>query len=341
MEGFFGTSDAYSHGFASVGIEAREVVHNWWPLQRRWLSEHSRLSRWLLLRPYPSHRTQQYLDDALEHVLRAQIADFDPDVVYVQNLWSPSTTLLEDLRKEGRFVAGQIASPAPPDERMRQFDLVITSFPHFVERFRSIGVDTEYLPLAFDARVLQRLRALGVDPVPAASRPYAIAFVGSLDPRSHGAGTAQLERVSRRVDLAVWGYGADALPADSNLRKAWRGEAWGLDMYATLARSRIVVNRHIDVAEGWANNMRLFEATGSGAMLLTESAPNLAELFEPGREVVAYTDEDDLVDKVEHYLADDAARLSVAVAGQRKTLDEHNYVRRIGELAQILQRRTG
>ena len=113
-------------------------------------------------------------------------------------------------------------------------------------------------------------------------------FVGGVDPRVHAAGTALLERVAEAADLRVWGYGVDALPADSPLRSRHRGEAWGSEMYDVLARARIVVNRHIDVAEGFANNMRLYEATGSGALVITEAAPNLGDLFEPHREVFTY-----------------------------------------------------
>ena len=64
-------------------------------------------------------------------------------------------------------------------------------------------------------------------------------------------------------------------------------------MYRVLARTRVAMNRHGDIAEGHANNMRLFEATGAGALLATEAADNLPELFEPGREVLAYRDADD------------------------------------------------
>ena len=59
-------------------------------------------------------------------------------------------------------------------------------------------------------------------------------------------------------------------------------------MYRVLAQSRIAVNRHGDFAGGYAANMRMFEATGVGALLMTESAANLPDFFEPGREVVAY-----------------------------------------------------
>jgi spore maturation protein CgeB len=110
-------------------------------------------------------------------------------------------------------------------------------------------------------------------------------------------------------------------------------------MYRVLARSRIVVNRHIDVAEGHANNMRLYEATGSGALLLTDPGHNLGDLFEPGVEVIVYESADDLVAKLRHHRDHDDERRRVAAAGQARTLRDHTYERRMGELAGILESR--
>ena len=42
------------------------------------------------------------------------------------------------------------------------------------------------------------------------------------------------------------------------------------------------------MAKSYANNMRLYEATGVGALLVTDWKENLGEMFEPGKEVVAY-----------------------------------------------------
>ena len=185
---------------------------------------------------------------------------------------------------------------------MRGYDLVLTSFPHFVERFRALGVRSEYLRLAFHPAVLDRLQA------PDRRRP--LTFVGSVDPRVHGEGAALLERVAGELPLEAFGYGAEQLAPGSALAVAHGGEAWGLDMYRLLAESRVTLNRHIAAAEGNANNMRLYEATGVGALLLTEDAPNLRDVFEPGEEVVAYTSADDLVEKARHYLEHEDERAS-------------------------------
>lgn len=58
-------------------------------------------------------------------------------------------------------------------------------------------------------------------------------------------------------------------------------ELRGLDMYRVLARSRISVNRHIGIAEYYANNIRLYEATIMGALLLTYKKGNLKDLSSP------------------------------------------------------------
>jgi spore maturation protein CgeB len=343
MDRCFGTSDAYSSHLRELGHEAVEVVANCEPLQLRWASEQGYGRRVLqgLGAALPSPMRLLARRAALRRIALEQIETFDPQVVYLQDLWFFKGRDLDALRRDGRFVAGQIASALPPDRMLRRFDLLVTSFPHFVERFREKGLDSEYLKIAFYRKVLERLQGQGVQPDPAAPRDYGVAFVGGLDPRVHGAGARLLERLAREVDLDVWGYGAGRLPQGSAIARRYHGEAWGLEMYKVLARSRIALNRHIELSDGYANNMRLFEATGVGALLVTDAKRNLANLFEPGRELVAYEDEDDLVDKLRHFAEHDDERRHIATAGQERTLREHTYANRMTELAAMLKARLG
>jgi spore maturation protein CgeB len=114
------------------------------------------------------------------------------------------------------------------------------------------------------------------------------------------------------------------------------GEVWGLEMYKILAQSRITLNRHVDIAENYANNMRLFEATGMGACLVTDWKENLHTLFEPEKEVVTYRCADELVEKVTYLLENDKECQKIARAGQKRTLKEHTYQNRMKELLEIL-----
>jgi spore maturation protein CgeB len=84
--------------------------------------------------------------------------------------------------------------------------------------------------------------------------------------------------------------------------------------------------------------MRLYEATGMGSLLVTDAKQNLPDLFEPGGEVIAYNGEDELVEAVQHYASNEPERALIAAAGQRRTLRDHSYARRMAELSMILER---
>ena len=62
----------------------------------------------------------------------------------------------------------------------------------------------------------------------------------------------------------------------------------GIDMYTLLHQSRLTFNKHTDQAGNCVGNMRMFEATGVGTCLLTDTGNNLPDLFEEDREVVTY-----------------------------------------------------
>jgi TRAP-type mannitol/chloroaromatic compound transport system permease large subunit len=83
-------------------------------------------------------------------------------------------------------------------------------------------------------------------------------------------------------------------------------------MYRKLQESRIVLNIHVDVAEKYACNMRLYESTGVGTMLVTDWKSNLPELFEVGHEVLAYKSPTECADLVEYYLGRDDEREAIA-----------------------------
>jgi spore maturation protein CgeB len=321
MGTFFGTADSYSHFLRELGHEAHEVVVNCDPMQDAWARGHGLARRGL-------RRAFGELPNAND-IVRHQVEEFRPDVIYVQNLSVFPPRFLHELRRS-RLLVGQIASELPRPEQLEPFDLILTSFPHYVPRFRARGIESEYLRIGFDPRALAAVGEV--------DRDLDLVFVGSLRRGQHGTGNAALAQAAGRVPVSVWGVGIEDWPVDSPIRTAYQGEAWGLDMLRIFARARIVLNRHIDVAEDNANNMRLFEATGMGALLLTDHKRNLSDLFVPDLEVATYGDVDDLVRRATDYLGDDAAMRRVARAGQRRTLGEHSYLHRMSELVPILER---
>jgi spore maturation protein CgeB len=320
----FGTADTYSHNLERLGHTAHEVVANCEPLQAAWAREHGitpRRSR------FPRLRAEEVL-------VLAQAEAFEPDVVYCQNLWYLSRRALRMLHKRGALVAGQIASEMPPPRQLQGFDFLLTSLPHYVDAFRKLGVPAEYFRIGFDERVLARLEG---EP----RGNGGVVFAGALNRAQHRKGNELLERVARRVPIDFWGYDATGWEADSPILRGYKGQAWGVEMFRVLRRARVALNRHIALANGFANNMRLYEATGVGTLLLTEAKSNLAELFEPGEEVVIYTGEEDLVAQTRYYLDHEEERSAIAEAGQKRTLRDHTYARRMEELVPLLAHARG
>lgn len=317
--GGFGTGDAYSHGLGLLGVDAIEIVANSPLLQQAWAREH---------RPELLQLTAGA--QQLFGILEAQIRWWQPTVLYVQDInWLPAA-FLQHVKPLVEMVVGQNACPLARGLDLSPYNLLLTSLPHYVGRFRNQGVPAAYFPIGFDQRLLQRHRT-------DAPRPLALTFVGGLG-GYHSQGTQMLEAIARELPLQVWGYGGGQLPADSTLRHRWQGEAWADEMYGLLASSRITLNRHIDIAEGFANNMRLYEATGMGACLLTDAKQNLPCLFEPDQEVVTYSSPTEAVAKLKQLLAQPEATAAIAARGQARTLKHHTYSQRMAELVTLLHR---
>lgn len=117
-----------------------------------------------------------------------------------------------------------------------------------------------------------------------------------------------------------------------------RPPLFGMEMFRLLARSKLTFNSHIDLSRHSASNMRLFEATGTGACLVTDWKQNLGELFEPDVEVVAYRTAGECVEKVKWLLDHPAERKRIAEAGAKRTLSQHTYAHRAPVLDSIIRR---
>jgi len=327
----FGTSDFYSANLKKLGHEAKEIIANCEPLQRQWANERKiqigEKSRWSLRRkrqiPWPSRSKES---DWFYKVLASQIKEYRPDVLYVQDMNMIDEEFINEIKPYCSLVAGQIACPLKQNPHFGVYDFITSSFPHFVEQFRKEGIKSDYLMLGFDARVLDHNYP---------KNDYGAVFVGSLS-RAHQSRIKLLELLACEKKIEIWGSGIDSLNNKSPLHAVFHGESWALDMYGVLRNSKIAINHHIDLAGAYANNMRLFEATGVGTMLLTDWKMNIGDMFEPGKEVVTYRSPEECSELVSYYLSHEDERAAIARAGQIRTLSQHTYYHRMQELSELL-----
>ncbi len=328
----FGTADFYSTHLRELGQEAEEVVANCEPLQRQWakeqgiaLDETRRRTLYFRRKIIPWLRTAPR-DDWFFTLLEAQVKAYKPDILYVQDMHALPPFFLQAVRPFVKKIVGQIASPPASNADFREYDLVLTSFSHFVDRFRREGLQSEYFRIGFEPKVLERLTP---------TERAGAAFIGGLS-SVHSHRVQFLESIAAKQPLDFWGYGIESLSQSSPLRRHFHGNAWGLAMYQALRGAQISLNLHINAAENNANNMRLYESTGVGTLLLTDAKDNLHTLFEPGKEVVTYHSTADCLEKLSYYLSHEEERQRIAAAGQARTLKEHTYRHRMEELLHIL-----
>jgi hypothetical protein len=355
-DSLFGVADYYSRNFKAAGHEAAEIhVNNPW-LQSAWAREHGHAIEVPLfdgtspqrqellarakrkLRPYKALlgplAKKMRLIDTLTHwqsdILLAQIEHHNPDIVLNQSIGQIGTSAMRAIRRKGRVLIAQIGVDPPLDLDLSVFDLGISQIPWVVEHFRANGLRAERQHLAFEPALLEKL-----DQAPV--KDIELSFVGSLAP-AHKERVALLEAIAGQFNLGLWTPDLRGIPASSPLHGCLRGQVYGRDMYDIIRRSHITLNSHINVARGSATNMRLFEATGAGSFLLTDSLNDLSELFAPGTEVAAYESIQDCLNKTAYYLkhADEAADISRA--GQQRTSTEHTYRNRIKQLLNFIER---
>jgi hypothetical protein len=123
-------------------------------------------------------------------------------------------------------------------------------------------------------------------------------------------------------------------PDYRRLRRVSKQTVWGRDMYRELSRAQMSLNIHIDAAGNTAANLRLFEATGMGACLVTDWKPNISRLFEEDREIVTFRCVEECCEKVRYLIDHPREREVIAARGQARCLRDHrldNEIRDIGQ----------
>jgi spore maturation protein CgeB len=100
-------------------------------------------------------------------------------------------------------------------------------------------------------------------------------------------------------------------------------------------RSKIGFNIHWN--EYGIGNQRLFHLPANGVMQICDCPKFIDRIFEPGREIVGYESDDDLVDKLRYFLDHEEERKSIALQGYRRTMRDYRFAtitRRAGELVE-------
>ncbi|MBL7898683.1 MAG: glycosyltransferase [Crocinitomicaceae bacterium] len=292
------------------GHEAELIIPNCEQIRAKWNLKSG-------LKPVNSDK--EYISDAIDF--------YKPDAVFLNSNFEYCGDFAAGIRKKVKALFCWISCPYDQSLNLSPFNTIFTLFPPHHETFIKSGLHSKLVTAGFDPEVLKN-----INPDTKSSIPFS--FVGGIG-GFHKKREKYLKQIAKNTPLQIWGYGYSSdhllkrilknVKNGFTYSKNYRGQAWGVDMFQVLNDSQITLNIHGDIAGTYSVNMRLFEATGMGTMLLTDHADNISELFTPGVEIVTFRTPEEAIEKYNYYSMHDQERKKIAAAGQKKTLELYNY----------------
>ena len=237
------------------------------------------------------------------------------------------------IKSEAIILVGQIASPLPPKRCLSNYDHMFTAMPSLRGKFQEIGLSSSHLLLGYNPST----SSLSKD---WSEREISTIFIGSLG--RHHKNSFSILRAAADVDpgLRIYAPSRPKQLKTMGLEELYFGQAFGSQMFALLGNSRLVINRHAGFAKGLSANLRMYEATGMGAGLLTEENASLYSIF-PHGEVFTYDKISDVKEVVALARDNDPKLRNAAEKSNKTTMSRHTVAHRAKEVLQVLRKLSG
>jgi len=221
-------------------------------------------------------------------------------------------------------------------------DIFFTIAEGLLEKFERFNSHVFWLSQAFEPSFFMVDEITGID-----KRIYStdVTFVGNLGSKSlYLPRRTYLNRVVKEGFLLKW-WGPrmprkiSTIPLLlGKLGRSYGGKfIWG-EEYAKVARlSKIFLA--FDAMPHLRKSMsaRMYTAVGCGAFYMCQYIEGIEEILEPGKEIVTFRSEEEMVDMIKHYLKNDEERKRIAEAGRNCVLDNHTYEVRTAQMLRIIE----
>lgn len=211
------------------------------------------------------------------------------------------------------------------------YDAVFLKDSVVVRRYRdSLGVHAFYLPQGCNPRWHQPTGDLA----PSTDKP-SVSVVGNMYVTRF---ILVRELIRRGIEVRIHGpRWSRWLPSDDAMVRSYSGHPVFREEKAKAFRSASVVLNNVVITEGDGLNVRLFEATACGGIVLTEWRDRLHELFDVPGEVTSFRSFDHLVDGIRRLTAlPDEERKVLAAAGSARAHRDHTYRHRVERIVAVL-----
>lgn len=338
----FGESNNITKELSKKNYDCNEIISNIKYLQKTW--------------------SKEYLQKkSNKNIILEQIFFYKPNVIYFGNYSLLTKDLLKEIRKLNHvkliivFHCSPITSEI--EKKLKLADLVITCTDGYKEEIeKKIKKKTFLIHHAFNTSSKKYIKTK--------KRSIDVTFVGSLYMKSG----LHINRINL-IYILLKKFSNTYIGVDFPLKNFYyiftflfspnshyklfgklkliykifyilincRKAVYGNDMLELLNKSKLLINSHIEDTR-YAGNMRLFEGTGMGCLVLTDNKIGLDKLFKINKQIVVYKNLVDLTNKIVFYLKNKKKLLLVAKNGYKKTHSKHNYKNRVKILDKLIKK---
>ncbi|MCC5946663.1 MAG: glycosyltransferase family 1 protein [Bernardetiaceae bacterium] len=268
-------------------------------------------------------------------ILNAQIEYFQPDVIYTVNpeWFSQNYKKIADVK----IKAAWKASPFAKGLDFSCFDVGLSFNETYLKQLDDAGVKrVVQQDFCFDPNIKPTLFS-------SQNKDIDLSFTGTYNDFMFQKRNTLLHKIIQqfylkkkiRYYLKTYHRVKGLVPIlPKSFYLVYRKSVFFKDFLNVINRSKIVFNCHSDSTGARKGNMRVFEALGMGAFMLSdigEYPPYIKE----GRDFIAYKDQNDLIDKVQYFLKHEKERQEIAQTGYETIKKYHNVTETAKKLEQI------
>jgi len=265
---------------------------------------------------------------AQDSIVRAALGADCEIIINLDSYLVPS--VVTRLRNSGARVAfwfpDHVANLRRQLMLLAPYDAIFFKEPFLTDRLRAmLDLPVYYLPEACNPRWHRPVAQAGTEPY--------LVIAGNMYPSR----VRLLDRlIAKGIPLRLYGGGFPRWIGETAARTVHTGHYVARAEKARVFRSAAGVLNTMHPSELSGVNVRLFEAAGCGAAVLTEFRPTVPELFAVGKEVLAFHDFDDLVEQASMLLSERGLTARLGDAATQRAHRDHTYDLRVTAILEKL-----
>ena len=256
-------------------------------------------------------------------IVLAQIKKFQPDLLWISNPTAGSYKYIDGASGNYKRLAFYLGHDISNKQLLLRADILFAINKRYVcDTYPKLN-NVVYMGVGFYPEILNKLKLV--------EKKRNVVFLGNITPSHSYRAEVLAYLVENKVDIKIYGDIFEVtfltktrqivgdIIKRKNFKSAFKNfksfftistyrqhtdilkgrclaPVFGMDYYRLLSSARVCINVHIDLAENFSGNMRMFEVTGVGTCLVSEEKPTNKKIFEIDKEMIQFNSKEKLLE---------------------------------------------